>query len=49
MCINFGGEGEVLTGSRCKHLAGKDIVVAERNDDGTFTSRWERIYTSLAK
>lgn len=49
LCINFGGEGEILTGSRCRHLAGKDIVVAERNDDGTFISRWERIYTSLAK
>lgn len=48
LCINFGTDGEVLTGARPKHLACKDIVVAERNEDGTFTSKWERIYPSLA-
>lgn len=48
LCINFGQDGEVLTGARPLHLANKDIVVAERNDDGTFTSHWERIYPSLA-
>lgn len=47
LCINFGNEGEILTGSRCAHLAGKQIVVAEKNDDGTFTSQWHRIYPSL--
>jgi hypothetical protein len=36
-----------LTGARPKHLANQDIVVAERNEDGTFTSHWERIYPSL--
>lgn len=49
LCINFGNDGEVLTGSRCKHLAGKDIIVAEKNEDGSFTSRWDRIYPSLQK
>lgn len=48
LCINFGQNGEVLTGARPAHLANKDIVVAERNEDGTFTSYWERIYPSLA-
>lgn len=48
LCINFGQDGEVLTGARPLHLANKDIVVAERNDDGTFTPHWERIYPSLA-
>jgi len=48
LCINFGQDGEVLTGARPKHLANKDIIVAERNEDGTFTSHWERIYPSLA-
>jgi len=47
LCINFGQDGEVLTGARPLHLANKDIVVAERNEDGTFTSHWERIYPSL--
>lgn len=47
LCIQFGTNGEVLTGARPSHLANKDIVVAERNEDGTFTSHWERIYPSL--
>lgn len=49
LCINFGQDGEVLTGARPKHLANQDIIVAERNEDGTFTSHWERIYPSLLK
>lgn len=49
LCIQFGTDGEVLTGARPKHLANKDIIVAERNEDGTFTSRWDRIYPSLNK
>ena len=48
LCINFGQNGEILTGARPKHLANQDIIVAERNDDGTFTPHWERIYPSLA-
>lgn len=47
LCIQFGTNGEVLTGARPVHLANKDIVVAERNEDGTFTPHWERIYPSL--
>lgn len=47
LCINFGQDGEILTGARPQHLANKDIVVAERNEDGSFTSHWERIYPSL--
>lgn len=49
LCINFGQNGEILTGARPLHLANKDIIVAERNEDGTFTSHWERIYKSLEK
>lgn len=48
LCIQFGADGEVLTGARPAHLANKDIIVAERNEDGTFTSHWDRIYPSLA-
>lgn len=47
LCIQFGVDGEVLTGARPAHLANKDIIVAERNEDGTFTSHWERIFPSL--
>ncbi len=48
LCIQFGTDGEVLTGARPAHLANKDIIVAERNPDGTFTSHWDRIYPSEA-
>lgn len=48
LCINFGQDGEVLTGARPVHLANKDIIVAERQEDGTFISRWDRIYPSLS-
>lgn len=47
LCINFGQNGEILTGARPVHLANKDIVVAERMEDGTFVSHWDRIYPSL--
>ncbi len=49
LCIQFGADGEVLTGARPAHLANRDIIVAERQEDGTFVSRWDRIYPSLAK
>lgn len=49
LCIQFGADGEILTGARPKHLANKDVIVAEHNDDGTFTPHWERIYPSLVK
>lgn len=49
LCIQFGTDGEVLTGARPKHLANKDIIVAERLEDDTFVSHWDRIYPSLAQ
>lgn len=49
LCINFGDSTEILTGARPAHLAGKDIVVAERNANGGFDSHWERIFLSEAK
>lgn len=42
-------DGEVLCGARPAHLANKDIIVAEYQEDGTFVSHWERIYPSLSK
>lgn len=47
LCINFGQNGEILTGARPKHLANKDIIVAEYQPDGTFVSHWDRIFPSL--
>lgn len=49
LCIQFGTEGEVLTGARPRHLANKDIIVAEMQEDGTFVPHWDRIYPSLAE
>lgn len=49
LCIQFGADGEILTGARPRHLANKDVIVAENNGDGTFIPHWERIYPSLAK
>lgn len=49
LCIQFGADGEILTGARPRHLANKDVIVAENNGDGTFTPHWERIYPSLTK
>ena len=47
LCLNFETGGIATAGARPKHLANKDIVVAENNGDGTFTSHWERIFPSL--
>lgn len=47
LCINFETKGEVTAGARPAHLANKNIVVAERQEDGTFVSHWSRIYPSL--
>lgn len=49
LCINFGMNGEILCGARPAHLANKDIIVAEYQEDGTFVPHWERIYPSLNK
>lgn len=49
LCINFCTNGEASAGARPEHLANKDIIVAERNEDGSFTSHWERIYPSINK
>ena len=49
LCINFETGGEASAGARPKHLANKDIIVAERKEDGSFESHWERVYPSLNK
>ena len=43
--ISFkGGEGETIMEARAKHIAGKDIVIATGNEDGSITTYWDRIY-----
>lgn len=41
--LNFTGNEEILCGSRCKHLRGKNIVIAEEKDD-KLISFWNEIY-----
>ena len=42
--INFNGGGDSIIESRCSHLAGKEIVISEKNEDGSITTFWDRIF-----
>ena len=43
--ISFkGGEGETIMEARARHIAGKDIVIATGNEDGSIVTYWDRIY-----
>jgi hypothetical protein len=38
-----GGDGTIME-ARARHIAGKDIVIATGNDDGTITTYWDKVY-----
>ena len=40
-----GGDGTIME-ARARHIAGKDIVIATGNEDGSITTYWNRIYKS---
>lgn len=43
--ISFkGGIGETIMEARAHHIAGKDIIIATGNEDGSITTYWERVY-----
>jgi hypothetical protein len=42
--INFNGGGDSIVEARPSHLRGKEIVVAESDDQGNMTFHWDRIY-----
>lgn len=43
--ISFkGGIDETIMEARAKHIAGKDVVIATGNDDGSITTYWDKIY-----
>lgn len=43
--ISFkGGTSDTIMEARERHIAGKDIVIAEGNEDGTLTTHWDRIF-----
>jgi hypothetical protein len=41
---NFKTADEVICGVRCPHLLGQEVVLSEKNEDGTFTTSWDKIY-----
>lgn len=47
LMISFKGSEEVICGSRCLHLRGKDIKIAESLENGEVKSYWEEIFTFL--
>lgn len=38
-----GGDGTIME-ARARHIAGKDIVIATGNEDGSITTYWDRVY-----
>lgn len=40
-----GGDGTIME-ARARHIAGKDIIIATGNEDGSITTYWNRIYKS---
>ena len=38
-----GGDGTIME-ARARHIAGKDIVIATGNEDGSIITYWERVY-----
>jgi hypothetical protein len=38
-----GGDGTSME-ARARHIAGKDIVIATGNEDGSITTYWDRVY-----
>jgi hypothetical protein len=45
--LNFISSDEVLCGSRCDHLRGQEIVLAESNEKGEINVDWTKVYTQL--
>ena len=44
--INFKAGDDFIVGARSPHLQEKEIVISERNEDGTITTYWNRIFPS---
>lgn len=38
-----GGDGTIME-ARARHIAGRDVVIATGNEDGTITTYWDKIY-----
>lgn len=44
VCPFKGGTSDTIMEARARHIAGKDIVIAEGNEDRTLTTHWDRIF-----
>jgi len=42
--INFNGGGDFIVEARQEHLRGKEIVIAESDEDNKITTFWDKIY-----
>lgn len=40
-----GGDGTIME-ARARHIAGRDVIIATGNEDGTITTYWDKIYKS---
>ena len=38
-----GGDGTIME-ARARHIAGRDIIIATGNDDGSITTYWDKVY-----
>lgn len=42
--MNFNGGGDCIVEARADHLRGKEIVIAESDENGVITSHWDKIF-----
>jgi hypothetical protein len=42
--LNFNGGGDMIIEARSQHLAGKEFLLVEKNDDGQFINHWNQIF-----
>lgn len=42
--LNFKSSEEVVCGSRCEHLRGQEIVIAESDEKNQIKTHWDKIY-----
>lgn len=42
--LNFNGGGDQIVESRQDHLRGKEILIAESDEDGNITTHWDKVF-----
>ncbi len=47
--VNFDGGGDSIVEARAEHLAGKKILLTEKNENGDIVAHWEDIFKELNK